>query len=148
VNYAEDVFVGYRHYDLKNKDVTFPFGYGLSYTTFAFSNLVIRPGKKTLPVSVQVDIRNMGTTAGAEVVQLYVHDDHSKVERPPKELKGFEKVMLKPGQTKRVTFMLDKRSFAYYDVQRKDWNVDPGNFEIQVGNSSRDIKLTGTVEIK
>ena len=148
VNYAEDVFVGYRHFDLKNKDVTFPFGYGLSYTTFAFSNLVITPGKKTLPVSVQVDIRNTGTMAGAEVVQLYVHDDHSKVERPPKELKGFEKVMLKPGQTKRVTFMLDKRSFAYYDVQRKDWNVDPGNFEIQVGNSSRDIKLTGTVEIK
>ncbi|MFH0838866.1 MAG: glycoside hydrolase family 3 C-terminal domain-containing protein [Candidatus Omnitrophota bacterium] len=147
VNYAEGIFVGYRHFDKKNIKVLFPFGYGLSYTTFGYSNIKILPG--TLPnnelvVDVSADITNTGTRKGAEVVQLYISDKEASVERPPKELKGFARVVLKPGETKTVNFRLDKRSMAFYDLKKKDWVAEPGEFEVLIGSSSKDIHLKGT----
>lgn len=146
VTYAEGIFVGYRYFDTKNVKVLFPFGHGLSYTTFGYSNIKITP--TTLPdgsfvVDVSADIKNTGTREGAEVAQLYVSDKEASVERPVKELKGFQRVVLKPGETKTVNFRLDKRSMAFYDVNKKDWVAEPGEFEILIGSSSRDIRLKG-----
>ena len=146
VTYAEGIFVGYRYFDTKNVKVLFPFGHGLSYTTFAYSNIKITP--TTLPgggfvVDVSADIKNMGTREGAEVAQLYVSDKEASVKRPLKELKEFQRVVLKPGETKTVNFRLDKRSMAFYDVNKKDWVAEPGEFEILIGSSSQDIRLKG-----
>ncbi|MBB6695593.1 glycoside hydrolase family 3 C-terminal domain-containing protein [Cohnella xylanilytica] len=148
--YREGVFVGYRYYDKKRIEPLFPFGHGLSYTSFAYSELVI--GKNEIrddeTVDVQVVVENTGDRTGKEIVQLYVREVDSKVIRPEKELKGFAKVELRPGERKTVTFTLDKRSFAYYDAERKDWRVDTGVFEILIGKSSRDIALTGTIAVE
>jgi len=146
VTYAEGIFVGYRYFDTKNVKVLFPFGHGLSYTTFAYSNIKIAPN--ALPggefvVDVSADIKNTGTREGAEVAQLYVSDKEAGVPRPVKELKGFQRVVLKPGETKTVNFRLDKRSMAFYDVNKKDWVAEPGEFEVLIGSSSRDIRLKG-----
>lgn len=146
VNYPEGIFVGYRYFDTKNVKVLFPFGHGLSYTTFAYSNIKITPA--TLPgggfiVDVSADIKNTGTREGAEVAQLYVSDKEAGVPRPVKELKGFQRVVLKPGETKTVNFQLNKRSMAFYDVKKKDWVAEPGEFEILIGSSSQDIRLKG-----
>jgi beta-glucosidase len=147
VDYAEGINVGYRHFDTKNVEVSFPFGFGLSYTTFAFSNISVAPvdypGERRRLVSV--DVKNAGTRAGAEVVQLYVHPVAPPVARPTKELKGFKKVTLAPGESKRVEILLDERAFSYYDPARKGWVVAPGDYEIQVGNSSRSVLLRATV---
>jgi beta-glucosidase len=145
VDFKEGVFLGYRHFDAKNIEPQFPFGFGLSYTTFAQKNLKIAPqaGGKKQPVTVSVDITNTGTRSGAEVVQLYVSDPHPQLPRPLKELKGFEKVWLKPGETKTVTFELAESAFAFYDVPHKQWTAAPGAYEILVGSSSRDIKARG-----
>lgn len=150
VEYREGIFVGYRYYDKKKMEVLFPFGHGLSYTTFAYSNL--RTDKDSMKdtdiMEVSVDIKNTGNVAGKEVVQLYVADKESTVIRPVKELKGFEKVELAPGETKTVTFKLDKRAFAYYSVKIHDWHVETGAFEIMVGASSADIRVTKEVHVE
>ena len=148
--YAEGVFVGYRYYDKKKMDVLFPFGYGLSYTSFAYSNLQVSAGKikDTDTLTVTVDVTNTGDLAGKEVVQLYVGDKESEVFRPVRELKGFEKVALNPGETKTVSFTLDKRSFAYWNAAIHDWYVESGDFTIEIGRSSRDIVLAKDVYVQ
>ena len=150
VEYREGIFVGYRYYDKKKMDVLFPFGHGLSYTTFAYSNL--RTDKEQMKdtdiMKVSVDVTNTGKMAGKEVVQLYVADRESTVIRPVKELRDFAKVELLPGETKTVTFTLDKRAFAYYSVRIHDWHVETGVFDIMIGKSSRDIVLTKEVSVE
>ena len=143
VNYAEGIFVGYRYYDRKKMEVLFPFGFGLSYTEFEYSNLKLDKTsmKDTDEVLVSVDVKNIGDMAGKEVVQLYVNDVESKVLRPVNELRDFTKLELMPGETKTVTFTLNKRAFAYYNTTLHDWHVETGDFMIRIGKSSRDIVL-------
>ena len=150
VEYREGIFIGYRYYDKKKMDVLFPFGYGLSYTTFAYSNLKVdkESMKDTDTMAVSVDVTNTGKMAGKEVVQLYVADKESTVIRPIKELRDFAKVELAPGETKTVSFTLGKRAFAYYSVKLHDWHVETGEFDIMIGQSSRDIVLTKTVTVE
>lgn len=150
VEYREGIFVGYRYYDKKKMDVLFPFGYGLSYTTFDYSNLRVdkKKFKDTDTVTVTVDVTNTGKMAGKEVVQLYVADKESTVIRPEKELRDFAKVELMPGETKTVSFTLGKRAFAYYNTTIHDWHVETGEFAIQIGRSSRDIVLQETVTVE
>jgi beta-glucosidase len=150
VEYKEGLFVGYRYYDTKGIEPLFPFGYGLSYTNFEYSNLVINKAEilDTEEVEVTVKVKNTGDVTGKEIVQLYVRDVKSTVIRPVKELKGFEKVELQPGEERTVTFTLDKRAFTYYNVELKDWHVESGLFEILVGKSSTEIILDGTVHVK
>ncbi|WP_337099937.1 beta-glucosidase family protein [Paenibacillus sp. YIM B09110] len=150
VEYREGLFVGYRYYDKKKTEPLFPFGHGLSYTSFAYSDLSVA-NKEILEdqtVDVQVKVTNTGNMSGKEIVQLYIREVNSKVIRPDKELKGFAKVELQPGEEQTVHFTLDKRSFAYYDVELKDWRVDTGEFEIQIGKSSREIVLTGSIKVE
>jgi len=148
--YREGVFVGYRYYDKKEMEVLFPFGHGLSYTTFAYSNLRLSSGqitdKDTLTVTVTAT--NTGSRAGKTVVQLYVGSKVGTVLRPVRELKGFEKVELQPGESRDVSFTLDKRSFAYWNSQIKDWYVETGVHTIEVGQSSRAIDVSGTVTVE
>ncbi|HSM31098.1 MAG TPA: glycoside hydrolase family 3 C-terminal domain-containing protein [Woeseiaceae bacterium] len=140
--YEDGIFVGYRGFEQRGIAPLFPFGHGLSYTTFEYRDLEVSP-QETADGNVEVSfsLSNTGDRAGAEVAQVYVADPHAEVPRPPKELKGFVKVRLAPGETRRVTAELDRRSFAYYDVDRQDWTVTPGEFEILVGRSSKDIEL-------
>ena len=147
--YAEGIFVGYRYYDRKNAAVRYPFGYGLSYTTFSFTNLKLGADRidDTQTLAVSVDVTNTGVRPGKEVVQLYVGAPSGKVFRPVNELKAFEKVSLEPGETKTVTMTLDKRSFAFWDEGLHDWYVPSGVYSIRVGKSSRDILLAGEVEV-
>ncbi|MFN8470976.1 MAG: glycoside hydrolase family 3 C-terminal domain-containing protein [Anaerolineae bacterium] len=145
VLYGEGLFVGYRYYDKKDVTPLFPFGHGLSYTTFEYRNLHITPAGDGALVSV--DVQNTGSRAGAEVVQVYVRDVASRLVRPDKELKAFARVELAPGETKTVDFTLDQDALAYYDPSTKAWVVEPGEFEVLVGASSRDIRQTGTFTI-
>lgn len=149
VEYREGIFVGYRYYDKKKMEVLFPFGHGLSYTTFEYSGLGVNKEaiEDTETVTVTVDVTNTGKTAGKEVVQLYVEDIESTVIRPAKELKGFEKVSLEPGETKTVTFTLDKRAFAYWSTAIHDWHVETGEFNILIGKSSRNIVCSKTITV-
>ena len=140
--YRESIFVGYRYYDTFGKPVRFPFGYGLSYTEFAYSNLKINGN------TVTCTIKNTGDVAGAEIAQLYVRDKKSTAFRPEKELKGFEKIFLKPGESKTVKFKLDDRSFAFYNTKTDGWCVEAGEFEILVGAACDDIQLRATVTKK
>ena len=135
--------MGYRYFDTVGKEVLFPFGYGLSYTSFDYSGMMLSKSDIDAdePMTMSVTVKNTGSAAGHEVVQLYVHDVESAVYRPAHELKGFEKVFLEPGESREVVFTLDRRSFAFYDVQSREWQVEPGNFEVQIGSSSRDIRL-------
>lgn len=182
--YREGVFVGYRYYDTKKMQTLFPFGHGLSYTEFAYSNLRLECGgnaaaqsssakgqrndqcvngdaaggeqsadgtiriKDTDRLTVSIDITNTGSREGKEVVQLYIADEESSVIRPMKELKGFEKVSLKPGETKTVQFTLDARAFAYYHTELKEFFVESGTFAILVGSSSREIRGEGKVYVE
>jgi len=143
VLYSEGVFLGYRHFDRSATKPLFAFGYGLSYTTFEYSRLSVTPqtGNLNEPVTVSFDVRNTGHRQAAEVAELYVGDAHSSVPRPAKELKGFAKVNLKPGEISRVTLKLDRRAFSFYDVTKKDWSAEPGDFTILVGGSSDSIQL-------
>ncbi|HSB01327.1 MAG TPA: glycoside hydrolase family 3 C-terminal domain-containing protein [Anaerolineales bacterium] len=144
VRYGEGIFVGYRYYDKKELAPLFPFGHGLSYTTFQYSNLRLS-AKSITPnelLKVRVDVINTGNVAGKEVVQLYVRDVSATVARPEKELKAFAKLELAPKQTRTVTFILDREAFWYFDVKKNAWTTEPGDFEILVGSSSRDIRLT------
>jgi beta-glucosidase len=146
VHYKEGIFVGYRGFEAQNIEPLFPFGHGLSYTSFAYDDLSISPDHtQDGSVRVSFDLTNSGSRAGAEVAQVYVGDLHSDVARPPKELKGFAKVYLQPGETQRISVELDRRSFAYYDVDTRAWQVSPGTFKILVGRSSREIVLEGNV---
>ncbi|WP_195335334.1 glycoside hydrolase family 3 C-terminal domain-containing protein [Paraclostridium bifermentans] len=149
VEYKEGIFVGYRYYDKKAMDVLFPFGYGLSYTNFEYSDLKISKNEidDTEKVTVSVNIKNIGDVFGKEIVQLYIRDKESSVTRPEKELKGFEKIGLEPGEEKEVTFILNKRSFAYYNVDLGDWHVESGEFEILIGKSSREIVLKEVITV-
>lgn len=150
VKYAEGVFVGYRYYDTKDMEVLFPFGHGLSYTTYKYSNLKVskRKIKSTDPLTVSVDVTNIGRMAGKEVVQLYVGAPIGGIPRPRHELRGFEKVSLRAGETKTVTIELDSRAFAYWDAKTHDWKVAEGDYIIEVGSSSRDIKYSKKVNIE
>lgn len=150
VDYREGIFVGYRYYDKKELEPLFPFGYGLSYTTFEYADLKVDRTELTDQdeVNVQVRVTNTGERAGKEIVQLYVSDVESTVIRPVKELKAFAKVALEAGESKVVSFTLNKRSFAYYNVDMKDWHVETGEFEIQVGSSSRDIHVHTRVNVE
>ena len=148
--YSEGIFVGFRHFDKNDIEPLFPFGFGLSYTTFQYSDLEISP--KTIDlneiVNVKMTVKNTGKMSGDEVVQLYVRDVESKVEREVKALKGFKRVSLKPGESNVVTFELDKSSLAFYDVKKKQWVAEPGQFQVMIGSSSRDIRLEGSFELR
>lgn len=150
VHYNEGVFVGYRWNDSKKIEPLFPFGYGLSYTSFSYSNLNVTPGTFTATDSVTVsfNVKNTGKVAGAEVAQVYISDPQASVPRPEKELKGFSKVFLEPGESKRVEIVLNKRSFAFWDVATKDWKAEPGTYKILVGQSSRGIRLSTVINMK
>ena len=149
VVYKEGVFLGYRGYAHNGKKPLFPFGYGLSYTSFAYSNLSVAPGvtkggsNNYWWSEIAFDVTNTGQREGAEVAQVYIADKHSKVERPPVELKGFVKVNLKAGEKRRVTLMLDKRALSYYDAGSRQWRSDPGDFQVLIGSSSENIQLRG-----
>lgn len=150
VEYRESVYIGYRYYDTANVDVQFPFGYGLSYTKFEYSDVKLskKKIKDTDTVTVSFKIKNVGSVAGAEVAQIYVADKESTIFRPAKELKAFSKVFLEAGEEKTVSLDLDKRAFAYYNVNINDWHVESGDFDILVGASSRDIRLTATLKVE
>jgi beta-glucosidase len=144
IKYAEGVFIGYRYYTTKHIEPLFPFGFGMSYTTFGFTNLSVSPATASAdgPVSVSFDVTNSGQRAGATVAQLYVGDPSAQIVRPAKELKGYQKIRLEPGKTEHVTLALDRRALAYWDVASNDWKVDPGKFVVYVGDSSENTPLT------
>ncbi|MFO1476096.1 MAG: glycoside hydrolase family 3 C-terminal domain-containing protein [Verrucomicrobiota bacterium] len=149
VTYTEGLFVGYRWFDTRNIEPLFPFGHGLSFTRFEYSDLKISPGQGSgLSVGVEFDVKNVGERAGSEVAQLYVQDVESSLPRPVKELKAFQKVRLNPGETRRVSLTLNADAFSFYDPARKGWVAEPGEFRILVGSSSRDIRLKGTVHLR
>ncbi len=149
VPYKEGIYIGYRYYDKKKMDVLFPFGHGLSYSSFEYSELWTEKtdirDDETLKVSCKV--KNIGVYKAKEIIQLYVRDCKSSVGRPVRELKGFEKVELSPGEETTVFFELDQRAFAYYEPKIGDWFVESGEFDIEIGASSRDIRLTETVTV-
>ncbi len=150
VHYGEGLFIGYRYYDAKQMPVQFPFGYGLSYTTFAYSNAKVsaKNFKDVDGLTVTVDVTNTGDVAGKETVQFYVHDRASGLVRPEKELKGFAKVVLQPGETKTVSVNLDFRSFAFYHPEHKEWITEDGDFDILIAASAADIRETLTVTLE
>jgi beta-glucosidase len=150
VEYAEGIYVGYRYFDKQKVEPLFPFGYGLSYTKFDYSDLKVSPNKVVAgtPVEVSLRIHNSGSRSGAEVVELYVHDGHSSVDRPIQELKGFQRVNLAAGETKVVHFTLDRSAMAFYSTAKKDWVTEPGQFDVLVGFSSRDIRLKGSFNLE
>lgn len=157
VCYQEGVFIGYRYYDKKKMDVLFPFGYGLSYTDFTYSNMKVTVNgknaadvdviKETDEIVVSADITNTGNCDGAEIVQLYIKNPVVYEIRPEKELRDFVKVFLKAGETKTVTFTLNARAFSYYETRIHDWYAESGDYEILLASSSRDIRLQDTVSI-
>ncbi|HWD91760.1 MAG TPA: glycoside hydrolase family 3 C-terminal domain-containing protein [Verrucomicrobiae bacterium] len=148
VTYAEGSLVGYRWFDTKNIEPLFPFGFGLSYTTFKYSNLKILPGNGNDELAVaQFEIQNTGARDGAEVAQLYIHQDHPSLSRPEKELKGFKKVFLKAGTKETVSIPLNYNAFAFYDADKKSWVAEKGDFDVLVGGSSRNIPLRGNYQL-
>jgi beta-glucosidase len=150
VIYREGIYVGYRYYDKKEMPVLFPFGHGLSYTSFQYSALTLDKTnmKDTETCSVTVMVKNIGNRSGKEIVQLYVRDKESTIDRPLRELKGFAKIALNPGEEKPVSFTLDKRSFAYYNTAIHGWVVESGEFSIDIGASSRDIRLIASITVE
>ncbi|HWY58879.1 MAG TPA: glycoside hydrolase family 3 C-terminal domain-containing protein [Terriglobales bacterium] len=150
VEYAEGIYVGYRYFDKQKVEPLFPFGYGLSYTKFDYSDLRVSPNKvlSGKPVEVSLRVHNSGSRSGAEIVELYVHDGHSSVDRPIQELKGFRRISLAPGEDKVVRFTLDRSAIAFYSPSKKDWATEPGQFDVLVGSSSRDIRLKGSFNLE
>lgn len=147
VEYTEKLMVGYRYYDTKNVEPLFPFGFGLSYSTFVYSNLKISsniasPTEKAI-ITVTFDVKNTSQKDGAEIAQLYVRDKVCSIDRPYKELKGFDKVFLQAGETKTITTNLDERALSFYDINTHDWKSEEGEFEVLIGASSKDIRLSG-----
>ncbi|MGA3133100.1 MAG: glycoside hydrolase family 3 C-terminal domain-containing protein [Terracidiphilus sp.] len=150
VKYGDKLMVGYRYWTTTGKHPLYPFGYGLSYTTFKFSNLTAPATAATATdstVPVSFDVTNTGTVAGAEVAQLYVSDPTAKVDRPERELKGFAKARLAPGETQHVTLSLDARAFSYWDEPAHKWTIDPGKFILRVGDSSENTPLSAAIEL-
>ena len=149
-HYDEGVYVGYRWYDTKQVPVQFPFGHGLSYTTFEYSNA--KASKSTMKadgkITVSVQVKNTGDRPGAEVVQLYIADPQASVDRPAKELKGFEKVWLNPGESRKVSFTIDASALSYYDMSRSAWYAEPGEFQALLGSTSSDIRANVTFTLK
>jgi beta-glucosidase len=146
VHYNEGIFVGYRYFDTKKVAPQFPFGHGLSYTTFLYENLQLTKGDNQ-SVTATVTVRNTGNRQGAEVMQLYVKDVECSVERPDKELKGFQKVMLQPGESKDIIITLPVDAFRFFDEKKMEWVLEPGKFQIMAGSSSRDIRLTKEIDL-
>jgi beta-glucosidase len=147
VAYSEGIFLGYRHFDQSGIKPMFPFGFGLSYSTFLYSGLQISGPTSNDSVGVTFQVTNTGARLGAEVAEVFVGEKHPMIPRPVKELKGFARVELKPGETRSVTVNLDRRAFAHYDANSQSWQRDPGEFEIMVGGSSDKIELKGTVKL-
>lgn len=145
VEYRESIFIGYRYYDKVAKEVLFPFGHGLSYTTFEYSDIKLDKNDKNVKVSFK--LKNTGAVAGAEAAQVYVRMKNSKTYRPVQELKGFEKLYLEPGEEKEISIELNERAFAYYNTKLADWYVEPGDYCICVGSSSRDIRLNAEIRL-
>ena len=147
VRYQEGIFVGYRYYDSKKMAVRYPFGHGLCYTTFEYSGLKLSSDqiKDTDCLTVTFKVKNTGAAAGKEIVQLYVSDHTGSAVRPEKELRHFAKVALSPGEEKTIKMELTKRAFAWYHPERKDWYAASGEYEILIGSSSREIRLSKTV---
>jgi beta-glucosidase len=150
INYTEGIYVGYRGYDKNQIEPQFPFGYGLSYTTFAYSDVEIEPAvfNGTEPVKVSFTVTNTGQRAGGEIAELYVGQQNPTIDRPIKELKGFQKVFLEPGESQLVTLELDQRSFAYFNTAKELWDAVPGTYNVLVGGSSQDTPLKGQVSLK
>ncbi len=159
VEYRESVYVGYRYYDTAKQNVLFPFGYGLSYTSFQYSDMQIMSSaeksrtennrfQENETITVKVKVKNSGKVSGSEIVQLYIKDVESTLYRPEKELKGFKKVFLQEGEELEIQFTLDKRSFAYYNVNVSDWCVETGVFNILIGASSQDIRLEQEIMVE
>lgn len=144
--YEEGIFVGYRYLDKHHIEPLFPFGHGLSYTQFEYSNLKIEPLKDNA-FMVKVDIKNTGKRSGAEVVQVYVRDVECSLERPEKELKGFQKIFLEPGEKQTVQITLNRDAFSFYHPEKKQWIKEPGEFEIQVGGSSKNIRMKDSINV-
>ena len=142
--------MGYRHYDKKNIEPLFPFGDGLSYTNFEYSDLKLSLDKMKANDTLQVSltVTNAGKVDGAEVVQLYISDKQASVEREVKALKGFQRVSLQAGESKTITMKIDKSALSFYDVNGKKWVAEPGEFELLIGSSSRDIRLKDEFELK
>ncbi len=149
VYYGEGIFLGYRYFDQRKVEPLFPFGHGLSYTSFEYSDLrVPEKVKKGSLLEVHLTVRNTGKATGKEVVQLYIADPVSSLPRPPKELKRFAKVNLEPGESKRLKFEIDQRALSFFDPVKKDWVAEPGTFEVLVGSSSGDIRLQASFELE
>lgn len=151
VRYGEGLLVGYRGYDLADREVAYPFGFGLSYTTFGYDELDVTTagdaGEGTLSATVRVRVTNTDDRAGKEIVQVYVADPEASVQRPLRELKGFAKVALEPGQSETVTIELDQRAFSYWSQLRREWVVEAGEFEILAGPHSRELPLSTTITV-
>jgi beta-glucosidase len=147
VEYKEGIFTGYRGYEHAGMHPEFPFGFGLSYTTFKYDHLSIAAGSIPGDYTVSYDVTNTGSRAGAAVSQVYVGEEHPKVARPVKELKGFARTNLKPGETQHVEVALHSRAFTYYDVQGKQWHADEGRYTVLVGSSSADTPLSATIKL-
>lgn len=149
VFYEEGIFVGYRYFDANEIEPLFPFGHGLSYTSFKYDTLKITPPKitKSETVSIELELTNSGKCSGAEVVQLYVEDVECSLERPPRELKGFHKIFLEPGQKEKITFQLNEKDLSFFNDKEGKWIAENGTFKIHIGSSSRDIRLTGEFEL-
>lgn len=145
--YEDGIFVGYRRYDRDGKEVLFPFGYGLSYANFVYSDLVVRKAGET-SFTLSFDVENLSSVSGKEVVQVYVKDIVSSVSRPEKELKGFVKKLIEAGKKERITIRLEADAFAFYSAALDEWYVENGDYEIQIGSSSRDIRLKARVKIE
>ncbi len=150
VRYGEGLFIGYRFYDAADRPVLFAFGYGQSYTTFAYGapQVSAKTFRDVDGLTVAVDVTNTGPVAGKEVVQVYVHDRNASLPRPPKELKGFAKVELQPGETRRVAIPLDFRAFAFYHPGHGQWITEDGEFDILIGASAADIRGVATVTLQ
>ncbi len=144
VNYKDDIFVGYRYYDTYNVEPQFAFGHGLSYTTFKYDHIAVK--SQGAVSTVTLSVKNTGMVTGGEVVQLYIHKQTTAIKRAEKELKAFQKVFLKPGESKAITLTLDADAFKYYNEQRRQWVVEKGAYDVLVGSSSRDLRLKATVQ--
>ena len=148
-NYSDGIFVGYRHFDKDNIEPLYPFGFGLSYTSFEYSNLKLWKSSNTdSEWKLTFELKNTGEREGSEVAQLYIKDVKSSLPRPEKELKKFKRVTLKPGETKEVEFTINKKALSYYDPAKHGWIAEPGEFQVMIGSSSRDIKLKDSLELK
>jgi beta-glucosidase len=150
VHYGEGIFIGYRYYEKKSIDPLFPFGYGLSYTQFDYSNLKMDEviNAVTGGVQLSLDVKNVGSYAGKETIQVYIREILPRLVRPEKELKAFQKISFEPGETKTIKFWLTHEAFGFYDSKLNDWTFDSGDFDILIGSSSADIRLSKRVKIR